>query len=442
MNCSEGGNFARLCNSFLGFFMLICGVPANSPAADDFSLDLEEFAKKDYEFGGFAELSWEHSSIRDDGAFTFLNLGDSSGSTLDRLTGTLQLEGSYTKGITRLNLLAQAMAQQDDLGSADSVDLFEGYATITPSSWFAASLGKRAYNWGKGYAWNPVGFLNRMKDPNNPDNALEGYVTAETELIKSFSGDVQNIALTAAVLPVARDINEDFGAEDNVNLAAKLYLLYLDTDLDFIAYTGNSRTSRYGFDFSRNLTTNFEIHGELAYFTDLEKTVIRADGRKMQEVDDTTSFLAGIRHLTSWDLTSIVEYYHNGGGYTEDEMDLFFQEVGAAVEELQSSGREDALNEVEKLGRQGYGRPYSGKNYLYVRLSQKEPFDVLYLTPAMATIVNLDDQSFTVTPELAYIGFTNWEFRLRFALLTGDQNSEYGEKQNASRFELRIRYFF
>lgn len=442
MNSAEYRNFVRSFIPFLGLFMLIGGIPIQSPAADDFSLEVEEFEKKDYDLRGFAEISWEHLAIRDDGAFTFLNLGDSSESTQDKLTGTLQLEGSYTKGITRLNLLAQAVAQQDDLGSADSVDLFEGYATINPSSWFAASLGKKSYKWGKGYAWNPVGFLNRMKDPNNPADALEGYVTAETEFIKSFSGDLQNIALTTVVLPVEGDINEDFGADDNVNLAAKLYLLYLDTDLDFIAYTGSSRTSRYGFDFSRNLTTNFEIHGEVAYFRDLERTVILADGRKMQEVADATSFLAGIRHLTSWDLTSIVEYYHNGGGYTEEEMDLFFQKVGAAAEQWQFSGNQDALDEVEKLGNQGYGRPYLGKNYLYVKLSQKEPLDIIYFTPAVTAIVNLDDQSFTVTPELNYTGLTNWELQLRFALLTGDQDSEYGEKQNGNKVELRVRYFF
>ena len=441
MNFAESRRIIRGVSSCLGLIMLICSVPVVSIASDDFSLDIEELEKKDYDFGGFAEIDWEHFSIRDDGAYTFLNFGDSSESTKDRLKGTLQLEGSYTKGITRLNLLAQAVGQQGDFGSSESVDLFEGYATIAPSSNFAATLGKKSYKWGKGYAWNPVGFLNRMKDPNNPDDALEGYVTAETEFIKSFAGNLQNIALTAAVLPVEGDINEDFGAGDNVNLAAKLYLLYFDTDIDLIAYTGNSRTSRYGFDFSRNITTNFEIHGELAYFTDLEKTVILADGRKMQEVDDATSFLAGIRHLTSWDLTSIVEYYY-GGGYTEEEMALFFREVGAAIEERQVSGMEDALDEVKKLVNQGYGRPYSGKNYLYVKFSQKEPFDILYFTPVLTTIVNLDDQSFTVTPELNYTGFTNWELQLRVALLQGDSSSEYGEKQNSNKVELRVRYFF
>lgn len=442
MKSAEGRKGAGVYFSYLAIAILSCSAPDTSPAADDFSLELEELEKKDYELGGFAEISWEHLTIRNDGAFTYLSPGASPASTQERIAGALQLAGSYTKGITRLNLLGQAVGRQDDPGSSASVDLFEGYAAVALSSWFAAGLGKKSYKWGKGYAWNPVGFINRMKDPNNPDDALEGYVTAETECIKSFSGDLRNVALTAVILPVEGDLNNDFGDDHHVNLAAKLYLLYLDTDLDFVAYTGDSRTSRYGVDFSRNITTNFEIHGEAAYFTDLERTVILPDGRKVREVNDAASLLAGIRYLSSRDLTSIVEYYYNGGGYTEEEMGIFFRKVEDAVEEWRLSGTDNAWDVLEKFGNQGYGRPYSGKNYLYVKLSQKEPFDILYFTPAVTTIVNLDDQSFTVTPELNYTGFTNWDVQLRFAFLTGDPGSEYGEKQNSSKVELTVKYFF
>jgi hypothetical protein len=50
-------------------------------------------------------------------------------------------------------------------------------------------------------------------------------------------------------------------------LAAKLYLLWYDTDLDFVYLSEGSRT-RFGFDFSRNITTNLEIHGEWARVKD------------------------------------------------------------------------------------------------------------------------------------------------------------------------------
>jgi len=35
-----------------------------------------------------------------------------------------------------------------------------------------------------------------------------------------------------------------------------------------------------------------------------------------------------------------------------------------------------------------------------------------------------------------------WETRLRFSWLNGAESSEYGEKQNSSKLELRARFFF
>jgi hypothetical protein len=75
-------------------------------------------------------------------------------------------------------------------------------------------------------------------------------------------------------------------------------------------------------------------------------------------------------------------------------------------------------------------------------VSQKEPFDILYFTPAVTTILNLDDRSFSLSPELLYTGITNLELRLKATALIGDNFSEYGEKPNDARLELRVRYYF
>ena len=90
----------------------------------------------------------------------------------------------------------------------------------------------------------------------------------------------------------------------------------------------------------------------------------------------------------------------------------------------------------------GYGRANAMTDYLYVRLSQKEPFNILYFTPAITGMMNLSDGSFSLTPELLYTGFTNWEFRLRTGVIVGARNTEYGDKQNDYRIELRVGYYF
>ena len=82
------------------------------------------------------------------------------------------------------------------------------------------------------------------------------------------------------------------------------------------------------------------------------------------------------------------------------------------------------------------------QDYLYFRISQKEPFDILYFTPALTGVINLEDKSFSISPELLYTRFTNWEFRLKGTYLSGARWSEYGEKPNDYRVEFRVRYYF
>jgi len=429
--------------AFLFLLSFLVVIPSRAARGEEaFSFAAAEFEKKTWNSGGFAEIKGEHMDVRQGSAFSLLNMDDAPPSDLDQLSGSLQLNGTYAQGIAQLHWLLNATGQENNFGWYDTADIYETYLNITPAAGMTASVGKRSYKWGKGYAWNPVGFINRAKDPNNPEEALEGFITSDFEMIRSFSGDLQNIALTTALLPVWQGVNEDFGAEDNLNLAAKLYLLYLNTDIDFIVYSGNSRTTRFGADFSRNLTTNFEIHGEAASIPEVERVTLNEAGQRVRQSGSATSYLAGIRYLTAFDLTSIIEYYHNGLGYTEDEMSRFYQRVASGETLWTSTGNGALLQQMLQLSAQGYSRPNPGRDYLYARFSLKEPFDVLYFTPAVTTILNLDDQSFSVTPEVTYTGITNWELRLRFALLNGDGSTEFGEKQNSNKLELRIRYFF
>lgn len=66
----------------------------------------------------------------------------------------------------------------------------------------------------------------------------------------------------------------------------------------------------------------------------------------------------------------------------------------------------------------------------------------MYFTPALTVIANLDDGSTSAAPELAYTGVTNLDLRLRRFFLCGGRFTDFGEKQNDRRQELRMRYFF
>lgn len=411
-------------------------------AAEEYSFELEEFSKKSLQWGGYLELKAEHLEINQSGAFARLAWYGEPPAELDRLGATLQLDGSYRKEMVSFNWLAQAYGRQDQEQWADDADIFAAYASLKPSPLVSLDLGKKVFRWGKGYAWSPVAFIDRPKDPNNPEEALEGYIGAGLDLIKSFSGPLQTVALTTVALPVGRDVNEDFGEPHNVNLAAKLYLLYRDVDIDFLLYSGNSRTSRYGLDFSTNLAPHFEVHAELAHIPRQTRRLLRTDGLvAVQEFADT-SYLLGLRYLTENEITAIIEYYHNDGGYSAAEQERFYELVAAAHHLFETTADNSLYLRADRLGQGAYSRPQLGRNYLYARLTWKEPFELLYLTPGCTAIVNLDDHSFSLSPEAVYSGFTNWDMRLRFTLLAGSDFSEYGEKQNKSKLELRLRYFF
>ena len=440
MNCDRVKRAA--CTTGCLFFFIFFFNPAVLLADDEFSFDLKEFEKKTFEWGGNIELKWEHMDINSGSVFSRLNLPDVSLADFDRFQSSLQIDGHYNRGMTSFDWLFKATAQQDDLGWTDMVDLYEAYGTIKPLPILTAAIGKKSYKWGKGYAWNPVGFLNRTKDPNNPEEALEGYITTEVDLVKSFTGPLQTAALTTVVLPVWDDVNDEYGEVNHINLAAKLYFLYRDTDIDFIYFNGDSRSDRYGVDFSRNITTNFEVHGELAYIPDHKKSVLLQDGSLTAREESAFSYLLGIRYLSENDVTSIIEYYHNGGGYTEEEMETFYQYIVDGSSQSDSSAADLFLENAMELSSKGYGKPQPGRNYLYMKFSQKEPFDILYFTPALTALINLDDKSYSISPELVYTGFTNWELRLRFSFLGGGDLTEFGEKSNSNKLEIRLQYFF
>ena len=71
-----------------------------------------------------------------------------------------------------------------------------------------------------------------------------------------------------------------FGNNYKLNIAGRFYFLLYDTDIDLMFMTGGSRTDRYGVDFSRNITTNFEVHGEFAYIRNIQKNVLDANGNR------------------------------------------------------------------------------------------------------------------------------------------------------------------
>jgi hypothetical protein len=123
-------------------------------------------------------------------------------------------------------------------------------------------------------------------------------------------------------------------------------------------------------------------------------------------------------------------------------MQNFFSFVDTAYNTHLSTGNAAPIQKAATLTQGNFARNTPMQDYLYLRISQQEPFDILYFTPAISSIVNLNDQSFQFIPELLYTRITNLEFRFRTYFLAGKGDTEFGEKPYDWRIELRARYFF
>ena len=365
---------------YLGFFTQA------AKSQEEYAFDLSEIENTPYHLGGYIELRPVLFELKKDASF------DSG--LQEEYNLKLQLDASYEWENAGFYLETNTEVKKSCLGWSDTSSIYEGYLSIRPSSSFNLEIGKRQLKWGKGYAWNPVAFVDRLKNPDDPHASLEGFIIAKADYIKSFAGPLKSFALTPVLIPVYEKMNEDFGEINNINVAAKTYLLLFDTDFDIIVLTGEAKKRSYGFDFSKNIKTNFEIHGELAFINDAKEKVLNSSSK---------GILVGLRYLTNLDTTYIIEYYHNGHGFTAKEME---------------------------------------GDYLYIRISQKEPFDTLYFTPSITVMSNLNNEILYFSPEVVYLPVTNLDLRLKGTFLSGKTYIGCAGKQTSNRLELKIGYYF
>jgi len=425
-------------------FAILLAIPYGMALADEeYSFDLSEIEEKPLHIGGYVEFRPVLFGLDRSAALNKLKFYDRSKENLrEEYNFTALLDGSYKKGTTELHAIVNTDFRKSYLGWSEKATLYEGYASLRPSSTLTFNIGKKTLQWGKGYAWNPVAFVDRPKDPYDPDLAREGFVMASADYIKSFSGPLKTFSFTPALLPVYDHINDDFGKINRLNFAGKMYFLLYDTDIDLMLLTDGSKTDRYGMDFSRNITSNFEIHGELAFIDDHKKKFTDSDGAVFNKEYDATSYLLGIRYLTKADTTYICEYFHDATGFTKNEMEDYFSFIDKGHDMYLSSGDDSLLRKAANVAGESYNRKNPMRDYLYLRVSQKEPFDILYFTPSLTGIYNINDKSFSIGPELLYTGVKNLEMRLRTTFLIGDSHTEYGDKQNDFLIGLRLRYYF
>ena len=431
----------RLIVTWLVVLLTVAGA---AHAEEGYTFDASEYAKKDLEIKGYLEGKGEAFNFDRQSAFYRLDHPAGNRPT-DSLRGTAtgEVTAKYTKDIFSFDMTFHADGQRDTVnGNSSETKFYEANLTLQPQTGLSLDIGKKVLKWGKGYAWNPVGFVERPKDPTDPDLSREGYWMVVGDYTRSFDGPVQTAGLTTVLIPTTPFVNNDFGPQTGYqDVAGKFSLLVEDTDVDLMILSGGAKSLRYGADFARNLNARLEVHGEVAHVAKSQRMLLDSSQKPYADFGEATSWLLGLRYLTDEATTYILEYYHNGTGYKASEQEAFFRLADQAVDAFQSSGSRTLLSRANTM-RLGYAAQNSGRDYVNFKVSQDEPLGIVYLTPSLTVIADVGGHSAMILPELLYTGITNWEFRLRFQANVGEKRTEYGEKEAAMKTELRVRRFF
>jgi len=420
------------------------GAEGNPSDAIDLEFEIPEVEKKPYAFRAELKVLETVKGLDEDSLIFRQKYPDGlDDKTLYQTDLDLKVEGSYQAKIAKLYArLKENLSYNDEEAWENYLRTEEVYVSLQPSPSISLDAGKKVLKWGKGYAWNPAAFFSRPKDLDDPDATMEGYYVVSGDLIKSMGSPVKTIALTPVILPISKNINHEWATKKEIVWGGKIYFFTLDTDLDLMFLLGKEVNDCFGFSFSKNISVNFEIHGETAIVLDYVKHITDKQGNLTEKKYDAKDFLFGVRYLTARDTTYIFEYYRNGQGYTEDEMKDYFSLIQAGYDDYISSQNMGDLIASRGYGSQSYNKQTVMRDYLYLKVSQKEPFEILYLTPALTCIYNINDKSASIAPQMTYTPITNLELDFKATFLFGKDYTEYGEKINDYKILASVKYYF
>jgi hypothetical protein len=416
-------------------FVAVAILSVSAAEQDDEAL----FEPKPYELSGDMEL-WPTLTVFDRSSAAYTLKYPASGPDFsDAYNGKAELRGQYR--FTTLLAKAEAMVQAGYERYSDSIEYItrfnECYVKWSPSDRFSVIAGKQLYLWGKGSLYNPVAFAGRQKDINDISAALEGYWGVSIETVRSFNGPLAALSMTAALLPVYGKINRGYAHDSSLAGIAQVYALFFDTDIDLCLYADNRSQIKAGLDFSRNIVPSWEVHGEWAWNRE-HRTGIIETGPVCRDsiLRNTHDIVLGTRWLAPSNTTFILDYFHLGNGHSPGEMDAYYSAMKEAT-----SGIVSSRTAVQKAMTYYTGQ-FVMTDYLYCKASHPEPFTMVYFTPSVYTLVNINDRSLLSGVELSYTRFNHATFIARYMTFIGKNNTEYGEKMVRHRIEARTEFAF
>ena len=401
------------------FLILQPGLTA-AQESDLYAFDASSFTKKTWEWKGEITLTgaarhYNTSSVLYDSRFQGDDIEHSEEGEL-----SLFLESRWDWDWLRLIASGEASVFRSTLENSNDESSFlsEAYGQLAVLDPHTLEIGKRLLRWGKGYAFNPVAFMERPKNPEDPEANREGVWISQGIWITGERAMLDNTSVTLVYLPIRDDLNDDFRDDTSFenSWGIKLYGLIDTTDIDlYLVKWSEAEESNWGVDFASNLTANFEIHGEYAVFESAEERSHRA--------------LLGLRYLTESEMTWIMEGFHDSSALSEEDL----VELYKSIESGSPAAKKSALSQVQQ-------NQLIARDYAYLKVSVKEPFNWLYFTPSASWQVNINDSSRTGTLRLSYTPFEDWTFQASYQQSDGNRYTQWGENAVRNKFSLDLIY--
>jgi hypothetical protein len=366
---------------------------------------------------------------------TALNRGNVLG--LDSDEGLLRASGAWKESLGGARFVVRGFVERSLGGTGDETTftLRQGYAQYWWGTAFGLRAGKQRVAWGSGFVWNPTNRLEPAKNPVNAGLEQEGVWAARMDVVPTPWAGVALVATRGDTnvgdLPFgAAPVETDAGA-------LRVRFLVKDTDLALVVSGGQDRSSLVGFDLARDVGP-LSVHAEGSLYRGSEIPPLRPD---------QTFFRIATGALRVIGETSIaVEYFFNGEGYNDRQMDAYLAGLDAAYAaasdpRLPQEQRDAALQRYLA----GAAVPYSGglglrRHYLQASWSRAHLQGEWSLTAR--ALVGLSDGGVALTPGIGYAPRGNVTLSLDGVLLLGPQESEYRLAPVHGAVQARVKVLF
>lgn len=298
----------------------------------------------------------------------------------------------------------------DDFVQSFSIDHLWGSVAIGSLD---LQFGKIPIAWGTGYLFNPSSRV--------VSNAFMETVSEETPGTIGFIPSVQVIpGLALQGYLSFQDKNHQKTASlndgnfNNLPFGIKIQTAAgsFDVSVGFIKEVINS-----GVDYSRNYFLSSDFAGALWDFGVYGETVLRFSGERSffspdnegYNLSDSLEIAVGFDYrIPKIDVVSRVEYYHHGPGESS-KYDYDISKILSGELLLQ------------------------GEEYLFMLL-ERDYFN--YLTLSAGGMINLNDYSAVIYPNISYELYSNFLISAGLYIFTGSSDSEFGGEYNNSTFDL------